>query len=212
MQKIKIAIADDHPIVVEGISSLLRADDRFDVIASYNTGAALLEGLSRQVPDVLLLDIHFPDTTGNQLARIISKEFPALRIIAITSVDNSFDMRDMLLHGCSGYLLKSAALPVLKEAIEKVYAGEEFLEPGSKEQLFQSMLKTKLKPTTYKLTQREQQVLELLSSGKTNSEIAEQLFLSPRTIENNRMSLYQKLGVKNTAELIKTAMRLGLII
>ncbi len=211
-QKIKIVIADDHPIVVQGISSLLATDARFDVMASYDTGAALLEGLRQQLPDVLLLDIHFPDTTGNKLARIISKEYPALRMIAITSVDNSFDMRDMLQNGCAGYLLKSAGLPVLKEAIETVYAGNEFLEPDTKEQLFRSMLRDNLKPGTFKLTQREQQVLDLLAEGKTNSEIAELLFLSPRTIENNRMSLYQKLDVKNTAELIKTAMRLGLII
>jgi len=209
---INIAIADDHPIVVEGIGNLLRRHPSFKVIAEYATGAALLEGLARRAPDVLLLDMHFPDTTGNELVRIIAKKYPAVRILVITSVDSVFDIRDMMQHGCSGYLLKSAALPVLTEAIETVYNGGQFLEPAMKEQLLQSMLSPgRAKPATQKLTQREQALLELLSQGKTNNEIAAQLFLSHRTIENNRLALYQKLGVKNTAELIRTAIQQGLV-
>jgi DNA-binding NarL/FixJ family response regulator len=212
MNVIKIAIADDHPIVVEGMSNLLRRHTHFEITATYSTGAALLDGLMTTVPDVLLLDIHFPDITGNQLVRIIAKKYPKLRILAITSVDNIFDIKDMMQHGCSGYLLKSAALPVLIEAIETIYNGEQFLEPQIKEHLLQSLLQpTRPKPPTTILTQREKTILDLLSEGKTNNEIAAQLFLSHRTIENNRLSLYQKLGVKNTGELIKTAMQQGLI-
>lgn len=211
MNVISIAIADDHPIVIEGLSNLLRPHARFRIDAVYETGKDLLEGLSRQVPDVLLLDIHFPDTTGNQLIRIISKEYPQIKVLAITSADNIFDIKDMLQHGCLGYLLKSASLPVLIEAVETVYSGSQFLEPALKEQLLQSLVSRPQKPVTYKLTQREQTILQLISEGKTNNEMAAQLFLSHRTIENNRLSLYQKLGVKNSAELIKTALQQGLI-
>lgn len=212
MNVIKVAIADDHPIVIEGISNLLRQQLHFKVIATYNTGAAVLEGLNGEVPDVLLLDIHFPDTTGNELVRIISNRHPQIRILALTSVDNVFDIKDMMQHGCSGYLLKSAALPMLVEAIETVHQGGQFLEAGMKEQLLKSYLKSDgTKPEITKLTKREQTLLHLLSEGKTNNEIAAELFLSHRTIENNRLSLYQKLGVKNTASLIKKAIQLGLI-
>lgn len=211
MNKIRIAIADDHPIVAEGLSTLLSRQPSFEIVAIYNTGAALLEGLANGQPDVLLLDIHFPDTTGNQLARTISKQYPQVRILAITSVDNVFDIKDMLQHGCSGYLLKSSPLPMVITAIETVYKGEQFLEPSLKEQLLQAILDPRQKPVSQKLTQREQTLLQLLSEGKTNNEIAAQLFLSHRTIENNRLSLYQKLGVKNTAELIKTAIQQGLL-
>lgn len=212
MNVITIAIADDHPIVVEGMSNLLRKQVRFEISATYGTGEELLEGLKQQVPDVLLLDIHFPDTTGNELIRIIAQKYPQIKVLAITSADNIFDIKDMMQHGCSGYLLKSAALSVLVEAIEMVYHGGQYLEPVLKEQLLQSLLTSpRQKPVTYKLTQREQTILELLSEGKTNNEIAAQLFLSHRTIENNRLSLYQKLGVKNTAELMKTAIQQGLI-
>lgn len=213
MNLITIAIADDHPIVVEGMSNLLQRQVQFEISATYGTGAELLEGLIQQVPDVLLLDIHFPDTTGNELIRMISQKYPQVKVLAITSADNIFDIKDMMQHGCSGYLLKSAALSVLVEAIETVYHGGQYLEPAIKEQLLQSLLTSspRQKPVTYKLTQREQTILELLSEGKTNNEIAAQLFLSHRTIENNRLSLYQKLGVKNTAELMKTAIQQGLI-
>lgn len=212
MKKIKIAIADDHPIVVEGISNLLNKHSHIEVIATYETGSALLDGLSQQLPDILLLDMLFPDTTGNQLIRQISKLYPQLPVLVITSSDNVIDIKDMMQHGCSGYLLKSAALPVLVEAIETVHNGKQFLEPVIKEQLLQLYLSsTRPKTVTYKLTKREEIILKLLSEGKTNNDIAAELFLSHRTIENNRMFLYQKLGVKNTAELIKTAIQQGLI-
>lgn len=210
--KIKVAIADDHPIVVEGISNLLGAQQQLEVIDTYGSGQALLEGLKKRLPDVLLLDIHFPDTTGNELLRIISPMYPKMRILAITSVNNVYNVKDMMKHGCSGYILKSAPLQVLIEAIETIHSGSEFMEPGLKEQLYQMLLKKeKSSSDSLRLTQREKLVLELLSEGKTSNEIAEQLFLSPRTIENNRFSLYQKMGVKNTAELIKAAMRQGLV-
>ncbi len=209
---IRIAIADDHPIVVEGISNLLRSRDHFKITATYGSGAGLLEGLSHDVPDVLLLDFYFPDTTAIQLVRVITKKYPELRILAITSSDNAMNVKDMMQNGCSGYILKSAALSVLIEAVETIYKGGQYLQPAIKELLLESMLTPQhKKPADYKLTQREQTILTLLSQGKTNSEIAEQLFVSLRTIENNRLSLYKKLGVRNTAELIKNALQQGLI-
>jgi DNA-binding NarL/FixJ family response regulator len=213
MTIINIAIADDHPIVVEGISNLMRQQPGFQVSATFHTGAALLEGLAENQPDVLLLDIHFPDTTGNQLVRVISAQYPAVKVLALTNVDNIYDVKDIMQHGGSGYLLKSAPLAELVKAIETVYQGGQFLDPAIKEQLLQSMLSpSKAKPVSHTLTQREQTILKLLSEGKTNNEIAAQLFLSHRTIENNRLSLYQKLGVKNTAELMKIALMQGLIV
>lgn len=209
---IKIAIADDHPVVAEGIRNLLLQHTSFRVCSIYETGATLLEGLKLKLPDILMLDIHLPDMTGNELVRIISPEYPRLRILAFTSADNVFDIKDMMSHGCSGYLLKSSSLPVLVTAIETVYNGGQFLEPAIQQQLLSSLLQPiQKKQTPQKLTQRERTILELLSEGKTNNEIAIQLFLSHRTIENNRLSLYQKLNVKNTAELIKTALKQGLI-
>lgn len=209
---IRIALADDHPIVTEGLSQLLKAQSHLDVIATYNSGEALLAGLDTAQPDVLLLDVHFPDTDGKALSRIISTTFPRVRILALSSVEHLPDIKEMLQNGCAGYLLKNVALPVLIEAIETVHAGGEFLEPGLKEQLFNALLfPAKTPKTSGPLTQREQKILELVAQGRTNREIAEELFLSYRTIQNNRLSLYQKFGVHNTAELIKEALQQGLV-
>lgn len=208
---IRIAIADDHPIVTEGLRKLLSAQNHFEVIATYGSGAALLEGLELEQPDVLLLDVYFPDTTGNELIRIISKKHPAIRVLALSNIDQVTIIKDLMLHGCSGYVFKNVALPALTEAIETVATGEEFLGPELKEHLVNSLLKPKQKQATGDLTQREQQILTLIAKGHTNKEIAKKLFLSYRTIQNNRLNLYQKFGVHNTAELIKVAIEKDLI-
>ncbi len=209
---IKIAIADDHPIVIEGISNLLHAEKNFEVIAQYRSGGDLLKGLQKQQPDVLLLDIQFPDTTGNELVRLITPRYPQMRILVLTSVDNVFDVTDMMQNGCAGYMLKNTDLPVLVDAIEKVYAGGEFLEPSLKEQLLKAMLQPqKKKNAAEQLTLREQKILDMIAKGQTNRDIAQKLCLSYRTIQNNRLTLYQKFGVHNTAELIKEALQQGAI-
>lgn len=209
---IKIAIADDHLMVIEGIANLLKPYEHLEVIARYSTGAALLEGLIEQQPDVLLLDLQFPDTTGNDLMRVIAKKYPKVRVLAISSVENPFHVKDMLQHGCKGYVLKSVGQAVLLEAIESVNRGEEYLEPAMKEQLLQAFMNPTSKHLkTIRLTKREQEILEMICAGNTNYEIGDKLFLSHRTVENHRLSLYQKFDVKNTAMLVKVALQHGLI-
>lgn len=210
---IKIAIADDHPVVVEGIRNLLQAQNNLEVIATYSSGTALLEGLEARQPDLLLLDVHFPDIRGNDLIRQLSPQYPELRILVLSSEDNVLEVKDMLQHGASGYVLKNVSLPVLLEAIEKVHAGEQYIEATLKESIFKSLVSATKpeKKVDFKLTQREHKILELLSKGYTNVEIGDTLFLSYRTIQNNRQKLYQKLGVHSTGELIRVAIERGLI-
>lgn len=210
---IKLTIADDHPMVITGLLNILRPYPHLEVIATYLTGAALLEGLKEQVPDVLILDLHLPDTTGNELARILKRQYPQLRILVVTSVDNPYHVRDLLQHGCLGYILKSAAPETVVAAIEQVYQGEEFLEPALQQQVLDSVLHPAAhkKARHVRLTKREQEILGMLCDGLSNYEIGDKLFLSHRTIENHRMSLYQKFDVKNTASLVKMALQLGLI-
>lgn len=212
---IKIAIADDHLMVIEGLCKILSPCKHLEIIAKYETGKALLEGLNMQQPDVLLLDIQFPDASGNDLARIISQKYPNIRILAVTSVNNPYTVTDMMTHGCLGYVLKNVSPEVLVDAIESVYRGEEFIEPRLKDHVMQSLIhpnkqSRKAGGTVY-LTNREQDILEMICEGLTNIEIGEKLFLSHRTIENQRLALYQKLEVKNTAELVKISLQLGLL-
>lgn len=209
---IKLAIADDHPLVVEGISKMLARYPDIHIGASYATGGALLEGLKEEQPDVLLLDMHFPDTTGNALIREIKPQYPDLKILVLTSVDDPFDVQDMMQQGCLGYVQKTVAPEVLAQAIETVFYGEEFLEPSLKEALVKALLRPGKKSLgTVQLTTREQEILELVCQGLTNMEIGEKLFLSHRTIENHRTSLYQKFEVNNTAGLVKIAVQLKLV-
>ncbi len=185
---------------------MLSSSTDIRIIAQYDTGLSLREGLKQQQPDVLLLDIHFPDTTGNELVRELAPAYPGMKILALTSVDNPFEVQDMMQHGCSGYVQKTIASETLLQAIQTVHRGEQFLEPALKEALVQAMLLPGHKNMkNMKLTAREQEILELICDGMTNIDIGQKLFLSNRTIENYRQVLYQKFGVNNATKLVKMA-------
>ncbi len=199
-------------MVIVGLKNMLYFYKHIEVINTYTSGAELMDGLEQDVPDILLLDIKLPDKTGNELARIISKKYPRLKIIAITSMESSFHIKDMLQNGCQGYLLKTSSQQTLLDAIEKVYQGEEYLEPSLRDNLLKSMFNSQ-KKTVYKpnLTRRELEILQLIMEEYSNQEIADKLFVSHRTIQNHRFTLHQKLNAKNTVGLIKAAIQLGLI-
>jgi DNA-binding NarL/FixJ family response regulator len=208
---IKVAIIDDHPMVISGIQNMLRGQKNISVAATYGCGKELLEGLKKPRPDVLLLDINLPDKNGNELVPVILKSYPDLKILALTSMDTPFYVKDMMRHGCKGYLLKNTAQEELVNAIETVYKGEEYLEPGMKDQLVQSMLHANKQTGVSSLTRREKEILQLIAMEYSSPEIAEKLFLSLRTVENHRLSLMQKLNVKNMIGLAKVAMGMGLV-
>jgi DNA-binding NarL/FixJ family response regulator len=210
---ITVAITDDHPLAISGLQNMLSHSDAVVVQSAYETGAALLEGLETELPDVLLLDIQLPDYKGHELAEIVNKKYPSIKILAITSLDAPIHVKSMMRHGCSGYILKNARLKALIHAIEQVYEGVNYIEPVLKEQMMQNMLQFK-KTTAGKLpnlTQREKEILKLIVEEYTNQEIADKLYLSLRTVENHRSSLLQKLDVKNSIGLVRAAIQLGLV-
>lgn len=211
MEKIKVAVTDDHTLIRDGLQRILGEQPQLELCGVYACGKELLEGLKIKLPDVLLLDIHLPDYTGNQLARMVSAKYPALRILALSSMDTLYHVKDMMEHGCSGYLTKQADTPTLVRAIETLYRGEQFLLPEMKEQWVQSITHAqKERAQLTPLTQREKEILQLIVAGKTNQEIGEAFFISPRTVESHRQSLMQKLEVKNSYGLMKVALQLGL--
>ncbi len=211
--KINIGIADDHTIVLDGLKTLLSKEKTFYILDTYQSGRELIERLATRQPDILLLDIQFPDSSGIDLVKIITHKYPQIKVIALTSIDNPLDIKEMIKNGCKGYLLKNVKLDILIHAINEIYEGKEYLEPEMKDMLLKAFIhpSAEKNPATPKLTQREQRIIELVAEGKTNGEIADELFLSYRTIQNNRLSLYQKFNVQNTAGLIKIAMQIGLI-
>jgi DNA-binding NarL/FixJ family response regulator len=209
---ISVAIVDDHPLATTGLRNMLSVSEDIQVTDTYHNGTALLEGLHQRQPDVLLLDIQLPDIRGEELAARISREWPGVKMLAITSLDAPIHIKIMMRNGCKGYLLKNTDVDTLIMAIEEVQQGREFIEPALKEQMVQNILqfrKTDRKPPV--LTRREREILELIVAECTNQDIAGKLSLSLRTVEKHRFSLLQKLDVKNTAGLVKTAIEFGYI-
>jgi DNA-binding NarL/FixJ family response regulator len=208
---LKLAIADDHPIVANGILSILRDVPGITVTDIYNNGHSLLNGIKERQPDVLLLDMQLPDINGPELATIILKNYPQVRILILSSTDVLLMVKKMLKLGCMGYILKDSDDLTILKAIETVQNGGQFLSPVLQQQLVEDMFRTKKtdrKTTT--LTRREKEILQLIVHEHTNQEIADKLFISLHTVENHRISLLHKLEVKNTAGLVKVALETGL--
>lgn len=209
--KIRIAIADDHPMIIGGLKNMLAAYPHIELEGTYGTGAELLKGLQQQLPDVLLLDIQLPDKTGDELATTILKKYPELKILTLTNFNSMLYVHNMLRIGVKGYILKTTDPETLIKAIEEVHKGEEFIDQAVKGKLGQYATKMKkeanLRPT---LTLREKEILKLTVNGNTIQEISEKLFIGLRTVEYYRSNLLLKLEVKNMAALIKKALELGL--
>eukprot|EP01035_Chromulina_nebulosa_P057268 gene57268-78474_t len=149
-----------------------------------------------------------PGKTGIEVAGIVSKKYPAIKIIALTNVDVLPQVKKMMKQGCAGYLLKDVEPPTLLEAIHTVYEGGQYIHEKLKTELSNSLFSN---DNAKLITRRELEILQLISEELTNPEIAEKLFISPHTVENHRNHILQKLGAKNTAGLMKKAIEQGLI-
>ncbi|MBL0357560.1 MAG: response regulator transcription factor [Chitinophagaceae bacterium] len=205
---ISLAITDDQVIILNGLQKILADVPNIQITGIYNNGDELLEGLIKQQPDVLLLDIQMPGKSGVELAAIITKTYRNIKIIALTNVDVIAQIKKILQQGVMGYLLKDASPEKIVKAIETVYAGEQFIQEELKQQLLNSLSASNAKQI---VTRREKEILQLIVDEFTNQEIADKLYLSLRTVENHRNNLLQKLDVKNTAGLVKVAIQEGLV-
>ena len=209
---IKIAIADDHPLVISGLHHILANCGDMEITGSYENGRELLKGLAVTQPDVLLLDIHMPGQTGDELAEIITGQYPQIKMLALTNEDNVYHIRNMLRNGVQGYILKTTREEILLDAIRTVNRGEQYLETALKEKVVQDTLHAKKQIAADPiLSRREKEVLRYIASDLTSQQIADKLFVSKRTVDNHRLSLLMKIGVKNTAALVKKGIQLGLI-
>ncbi len=211
MNQIRIAIADDHPMVIKGLQNIIADYPHIILTGIYATGAALLQDLRRQTPDVLLLDIHLPDKTGVELAPVILDTWPAIRILTLTNADSALYVRNMLRHGVHGYALKTIDPEKLIQAVEAVHRGEQYIDASLREKVEETPMRNR-KETFLKasLTPREQEILKMVVEGFTNQEIAAKLFVGIKTVEYYRINLLLKLDVKNTAQLVKKSLEMGL--
>ena len=205
---IKIAIAEDHKLVINGLQKFFETSPEIEIIGTYLNGEQLLEGLQQQQPDILLLDIQMPGKSGIELAGIVHKKYPAVKMIALTNVEILYQVKKMMRQGCMGYMLKDVDADTLFSAIHKVYNGEQVIHDKIKPQINRSFFSNN---SNQMITQREIEVVQLIAGEFTTNEIADKLCLSPHTIENHRNRILLKLGVKNTAGLVKKAMENGWI-
>jgi DNA-binding NarL/FixJ family response regulator len=207
-----IAITDDHLLVINGLKSMLKQLPELELLFACINGNDLLLELEKVQPDVLLLDIQLPDIPGTELCRRVTKQYPQVKVIALTSHDDANYVKQILRNGASGYLLKNTDLSTLHKAILTVYEGGRFVdEQIQKNLLHEALTGQRLSNNDIPLTKREKEILTLIAGEMSNQEIADKLFISLRTAENHRFNIAKKLDAKNTASLVKEAIRRGLI-
>jgi len=208
MIKTKVFIVDDHPMVIEGLLSMIRTEPGIEYMGYATSAASCLGYFVQGMADVVLMDINLPDKSGMELCRELKVRFPYLQILAISSYDQGSYVKDMMEHGASGYIFKNAAKEELIEAISKVASGQQYLSSGAGFAMREEKKRASSLPV---LTRREKEVLQLIADGLTNPQMAERLFVSVSTIESHRKSLMAKLDTGNTASLLKTSTELGLL-
>lgn len=212
MNKIRLAIIDDHAVVLDGLKTMLNAFENLEVVYTTQSGHQLLEHFQSDVPDVLLMDIQMPEINGIDLCKQISKQHPSVKVIAFTSFDDSNYVKQIFRSGAKGYLLKNSDKQTIVKAVETVMQDEEYMDDSIKKILLQESI-TGHRRSIFEvpLTKREKEILKLIADGLSSQEIADNLFISLRTVETHRLNLNQKLDVKNTAGLVKEAIKRGLI-
>ena len=209
MKKVRILLADDHKIIRDGIRSLLVDTENFEVCGEASNGNEVLEMLADKKPDIILMDINMPEMNGIEAATIIKEKYPEVKILALTMHDEDKYIMKMIQAGALGYILKDTDKQELVNAIQTLSQGNTFFSRKVSDKIMIHLnnpqkSKNKLIEGT-PLTEREIEILKLIADGLTNQEIAEQLYISPRTVDTHRRNLLQKLGVKNTAGLVKYA-------
>lgn len=207
MDKIKIIVTDDHPMVLEGMRAMLSQIEFVELLGLAKSASETLEILRTEKPNIIITDINMPGLSGIELTAIIRQEYPEIKVIAMSTFKERSYISQMVQNGASGYLLKSSSREEIEEAILTVNNNKLYmsisLDLSSKEQ--QELKKLPV------LTSREKEVLFLIAEGFTNTQIADQLFISPYTVDSHRKNLLLKFEVNNTAGLIKLAAKNGFI-
>jgi DNA-binding NarL/FixJ family response regulator len=215
MGKIRVLVVDDHTIVRDGISALLALAPDIEVVGESANGKDALEAVHKLTPDVVLMDIAMPVMGGLEATRRICREFPRIKVIALTQYDDREYVLPAIEAGASGFISKNAASSDLTTGIRSVYRGDSFLSPYVARvvvQDYQQGSTTKKSNDPYdNLTDREREILKLLAEGYTTQEIADTLIISPKTVEGHRTNLMAKLSIRNRVELVKYALRKGII-
>lgn len=206
---IRVFIVDDHPVVIEGIHSLLMNEKGIDWAGHAMNAQSCLGYFVNNTADIVLMDISMPGMDGVELCAVMKEKYPGVYILGLSTFNQGLYIKKMMENGASGYVLKNSSKEELLKAIHTVHSGGVFFsgEVGEALKEYQKSEKSQLP----ELSPREKEILGLIAEGYTNPQIAEKIFLSSFTVDSHRKNLLAKLNVKNTASLIKLAVERKLI-
>jgi two-component system response regulator NreC len=216
VDKIRLLVVDDHPVVRAGLRTLLGAQPDMEVIGEANDGASAIMRAVELEPDVVIMDITMGEMNGTRATSEIRRRLPEVKVLVLTMHDNQEYLRQMLELGATGYVLKQAVDTELAVAIRAVYRGEVYLYSSFTKVLLGELAPDQMpdphlhKDSLHTLSRRERQVLRLVAMGYTNQQIADQLYLSVKTVETYRARVMHKLDLKSRAALVRYALQRGL--
>lgn len=211
---VRIAVADDHPIVRRGFVALLGGEPGYTVVAEAGDGLEALEVVEREAPDVLVCDVSMPGLHGVEVARRVTARHPGTRVVMLSMHRGEAYIAEAVRSGALGYVLKDSSPDDLLEAVRAVMRGERYLSPSLPVDLIRYYAEASAEHVRDRyatLTDREREVLQLIAEGHTSPQIAQRLFISPRTVDTHRANVMAKLGLANQAELIRYAIERGLV-
>jgi DNA-binding NarL/FixJ family response regulator len=210
MTKIRLLLADDHPLIREGFRSLLTKNERFDLVGIAENGKELVELTEKLSPDIILSDINMPVMNGMEAIAQIGKLFPAIKCVILTMHEEREYIIKALNIGVQGYILKNIERYDLEKAIITVFEGGKYFSPIVTNILAESVVKPTQNVVT-EITPREKEVLELVAQGHSTKQVADKLGIGTRTVESHRVNMLKKMKVNNTAELVKKAIEMKIL-
>jgi DNA-binding NarL/FixJ family response regulator len=201
--KIRIMLADDHPLFIEGLSMMLRREPDFELCGIANNGREVLEMLPTTKPDLILLDINMPKMNGLETIKYIKQSYPTVKIVMLSGYFDDAIIKEAKAKGANGYLLKSSQKDELIQTIKMVYSGSVFATPQPDEPTHGELLLNDKFLAQFNLTKRERELIQLIKNGMTNQDIAQNLHLSVYTVETHRKNIMQKLKLNSPGALMK---------
>lgn len=216
-EKIKILICDDHAIFREGLKNVLAADSRLEVVGEAADGLSAVQQASKLEPDLVIMDIAMPEMSGVEATREIVKAYPHIRVIILSMHSRKAFIMEALKAGARGYVLKDSAGEKILQSVQAVLKGDSYLDSPVAAHIVDEFVKMPDVQTgddeelPQRLSERERQVLRLIVDGNTNKDIADKLFISPKTVENHRTNIMAKLGLHDVIDMVKYAISSGLI-